>query len=1176
MDPDAEAGRRFLAQHLDAFSKCQVLICASPHRFLFENENSNRKRTGNILVQLLSDGTREQYQKAARVIYYNERPFSDIMRSDTPMNIANRWSFDAKIDFVAYLTAATRSVISELRDELLKADPSLRDSIETALAPISGEPDPDNDHVAFRAFLAEKWKRNFFGFRTERTDTMNRYVVAYALLWKAIIGDVARVLTSASRILTKIANEVVLVLFDEYANNPLLNPPFDLSGDQPTVTSRLLLELRRVCIAVHNSACRLNDVMGRYKGIFRANPDTNIVPPFIEVDENEAELRKREFAIRLREERDVLTDQLFTNTRKFCIILDSKPFRQVEPNIPKEGSEKAAISAIQNRLISLSRSETMQFLISDVNMPFGLGLSGVDEMNSKYPLPGKRSLKLPVVLWLRHVFYGELLDNRNTEYERTTAFIRFSTTVQESPYAVYIDDYLSSAGGINVLAETLRVSKLKESQKQQVLEFGAMQIALDGIQGVLGGPDVTTEQREIAASLTPFTYLELDAFIGKCESLFADDPARLTLVNVAREASDEIQDFIRVVDIEIDDISKKDPTGYLFGNSDTFSTFVSRCTRKKDRDMLMKRLDAYGLDRYIAKLEALSSRLTSAIADVFVLYVWTMSRTLKEIADNLKGVISSSMSGPPSPRRKEDNDTPDDRVREFQILRKRLSNLEDVWQSSLVKGIGNASNESFLLIDSSGSMSTAVLREKLHADTLAHLAFISKNGDPLFKQLTESPANSVRASQTLTQMKFISNMQNTERGIAVFASSAKIAAENIAFATVSQQWYWQSIAQALFATGMSLAVVASNLIRGAVNSYAVVPQWLMYDPMVLQGELKEISTTFFSAGLKTTLGSLITVLQSVAQTPESQELITLLAVLSAAVLYHFSGTILPYLYKGAGALYTTVSSNESRKNTVLPNIVANGIGSGIVSATGAMVAMATGVALPVVGLVAALGPMAAMLSSYLDFSAKQSQITTVFRLGSVLAGTVASPAIGIRLMLLGAGVLLQQSRFPATVVTKLSGGLLWAFGSDIEVVEGAEPSKTTAMRLRSKEGASLAARSILSPTGIPRSGPTAVLDRVYEDGPGLFTNNLDMYITNAISGLGYHAIYSMGVCGYEFAGTGYGYSLFSTAILAGSLILSNQNRHQTEELILETTGAASYVPQERAPIRDIRGGGKLF
>ena len=1148
------------------------------------------------MVQLLTDGTREQYQKATQVIYYNERPFSEIMRSDTPMNTANRWSFDAKLDFVAYLTAATRSVIGKLRDELLKADASLRDSIDTALAPIPNEPDPENDPMAFRAFLAEEWKRNFFGFRTERTDTMNRYVVAYALLWKAIIGDVARVCNSASRILTKIANEVVVVLFGSYAGNPLLNPPFDLTGDQPTVTSRILLELRRVCIAIHNSACRLRDVMGRYKGIFRAGSDTNIVPPFTEVDHNEAELGKRELAIQLRDERDRLTDQLFTNTRKLCIILDSKPFRYAGPITLEEGSEKAAISAIQTRLIALSKSEDMQALITDVNMPFGLGLSSADEMNTKYPLPGKTTLKLPIVLWLRHVFYGELLDNRNTEYERTTAFIRFSVAIYESPYAVYIDDYISSTGATNMLAETLRVSKLSESQKQQVLEFGAMQIELDGIQGVISGPNVSTEQKEVAASLTPFTYLELDAFLETCENLYKDDHARLALVNVAKEASDEIQDFIRLVDSDIEEITKKDPTDYSFGNSDTLSILASRCTRKKDRDMLIKQLDKYGLDRHTPKLQALSSNLTAKIADVFVLYVWTTMDILEDIANNLNGGIISSMAGPPSPRGEDDNGGVDDaQLKTFNMYRRALRNVENVWQQSLADGVRNASDESFAIIDPSGSMSTVVLREKVQNDTLAYLAFIAESGGPLFKKLNELPGNAARVNKVIEQMKTISNMQNLKNGVTVAASSAKIAAENIAFAAISQQWYFQIGGMAVLAALSPLSILASVMIRGSLDQQSIItPDLLSFDSGGLTEALKTLSFTKFGPFFRYVLEFITARYADIAADTEPAELITLVTIMGISALYFFKDVLWPFLQSAGGSLYRYISSSGSRNTTVIPNIIANGVLSmatgGLSAAAGTekqnvqaaaaaaagvgAAAISSGISLAVAVGVAALGPFAAMMMHYTEVAAQLSELEAVTGLATAFFDGVVNSAVLIRLALVGSAVLLYKSRFPATAVAKVSSFLVWQTGIDARVIDDADPSEIAKMRLLSKQGTYLATQSIFAPTGIPRSGPTAVLDRVYEDGPNLFTNNLDSYVTNAIYGLGVHAVYAMGVCGYDFMGTGYNYSLFSMAIAAGSLVATNYSREQTENIILKTTGAASFVPAERPPLPDLTGGGK--
>lgn len=1143
MEKDAELGRKTLFDGVCALKRCQALISQSPRAFIFENQNAiRRRRSGNILVQLLTDATREQYQRAARIIYYNERPFSDILKSDTPMNVANGWSFDTKIDFVAYLTGPTRMVLKELRDTIIESDPSLLDSVDTAMAPIPNEPDPHQDPAAFRQFLASEWKRNFFGFRTQRTDTMNRYVVSYALLWKAIIGDISRVCRSAGTILTKISSEVATVVFDTFASK----------------ASRPLPALRRICIAIHNSICRLKDVMSHYEGVFRAEPTANIIPPFIDVDSNEAELAKRNAAIDLRNSRDSLTAQLFENARQLCEILDSKPFRNA-------GTKNTVISAIQSKLARLSESDAIQSLISEVNMPFGLGLGSVSEMNAKYPLRGKNILKFPIILWLRHVFYGELLDNRNAEYERVTTFIQFSIVLHESPYAIYVDDYVSTVAPLNMLAETLSVSSLTAEQKQRVLAFGGMQFALDNIQTTISGPQATPEQKSIASSLTPFTYVELDAFIETCKNLYSEDKDRLRVVDAARSASDEIQDFVRLVDSKISDVSSGYPNGHFFGTADTFSIIASGSTRKRERELLANQLRKYDIEKHNATLQMLSQQLTSKIADLFGLYVSSINEIVREVSSLLEDGLVSAISRPRRPGRGGDrgggnafDNDPDGQITEFERLRVSLRNVANLWQTSLGKGIANTSDEALALIDASESIPLTVLRDRLQNDTLSYLSFIVQNGGPLFKQLKESSQNSARANRILSQMRNLVNLRNAENGLVIFASATKIAAEDLAYPTISQKWYWQSAGVIIFAGLGSAITLAMNALRASVLEEGQSPILLPFDRTASGSGVLQSYFLSFDPTLRVIFTTIAENITYITGSDAPQETITLFAVSSFFVAYWLGGVILPLLKSGASYLFTRVSSVQPN-DKLAPGSITGRVASGLFGAGSSFGASFLGF----FGLSALGSGVSAIASSLVDIVIKTDQNETVKSFAGSLLGLALNVPVTTRLLLVAAGSLVYMKQLPVAAVAKISGfGLRWVERSEDFVFEEADMEMSQITHSRSKEAISMVTRSILMPSGIPRDDATAGLSRVYADGPNLFNGNSDWVFTNLTYGLVAHNLYALGICGYDFMSPGYLTSFMTAMVVAGNLTAMNYKQSQSERMIIRKSGSASVPPPE--------------
>lgn len=1129
--------------HVTALEQCQSVLCANPSHFLFGNASGERRRSGDIFVQMLTDATREQYQRATQVIYYHQHPFVDVIRKEDAASVVNRWSFDDKIEFIASLTAPTRAILSEIRAELVAADPSLEKSIEVIVTPLEGEPNPENDTATFRSFLAAQWKRSFFRFRPERTDTMNRYATAYATLWKAVIRDVARVTESAGTMLERIASEVASTLFDECAEWDVMNTEISFSATRKDPRSELLLQLRRVCIAIHNSLSRLATACQKYNAFFSAEIDSNIVPAFAEHQLSETEIKKREVAKSLAAERDRISVQLFDNARKLCAILDSAPFRRTGPITLEYGSEASAINSIQRRLVKLSQSNEMRQIIADANVAFGLGLSEGEELDKKFPLSGGRSLKLPIVLWLRHVFFGELIDNKNSEHERTTAFMRFFKVCTATRYLSLLDEYMQTQGPINILALSLDASDLPSEDKRSILEAGAQQITLTNIRAVTSDEDATDGQREIAANLTPFTYKLLDEYIA---SVNLDDAE---LVRDAKLASDEIQDFIREKESRFSTQISSDPEGYSLGDEDTLSALAGSYIADDERDLLRRRAAMFSLDSDASALRNLSGKLMTATANVVGVQasalrsiVTTTYKQFKDIQEEGTVGVSSRAMGVdvPVPPGGERMDPLDQRFTEYiAAIRGKLY----TWDNQIPLAIDNMDEATIRTLYPDSDRGTESLRRQFKTETVENLALITISGEALYTKLKTLPRSRERRTELISNMEVLSK-QITDTTSAEFVCAAKVAAEDLAYPVAYQRWYYMLFGVVAFAIGSVAAYFVGQWCGDMIGEdYSKLAAAFKTKPPVEISDQTGFASLFdisniwrwFSLGTEANIAasSVLSILQ--AETGEAQGEKALFLIVAIAALARLA-------VRYGRPLLTELSTRAKTTKKSPTSFIQQSMGIfGGLQAT------------IIFGLASTLGTKFAvetLMKTAFEATFNQNMFVRVLpnvirALASYYGAATAS-------------------------VNFLSGMIFNFFVADPSNLPGAKPDEIYRQHELAQLSIDRAVKKLLSlPSLTARATNNGLRERYVNEKSEVFANRYIAYFVAIGSALATQTMYSYVFCGQELDVATNMFNIGTTAMLA-YLVSSMTDTNESDKITEKVTGV-SGVPPERGqvPLRNL-------
>lgn len=1090
-----------LYKKLHALLRCHTAIAANPKQFLFEESVPPRKRSGNILVQLLSDTAREQYQKATNVIFYNEYPFSEILRVESPLAAVNKWSFDAKINFIAYLTGPTRTVIGELKNRLIASDSSLADAIEMILSPIPGEPNPDRSPDAFRDFLAQEWRISFFSLgKSQRTATMNSYAEAYALLWITILKDISRVCNAASEILGSIASAIGDVLFDEYADQVILNRPIDFSQTVIDTRSNLLLKLRKLCISIHLQLIQLEKNVQARTSIFKAASIlTNIIPPFRDVRASDAERQKRDEARAVTDDRDVIIMKLFQYARELCEILDSSQFRAVQsPTAPDTYGENEAIASIKSKLIELSKSDTIRELVIDVNIPLGLGLSNIAEMDKKYPLLTTESLKLPIVLWLRHTFFGEILDNKNTEFERLTTMALFARALQAKSFVYFLDMYMKTSGALNTVSEILRVSRMSPEKKIEGFYISARDIAFTNANSATFEIDRTEDQKKFLTAITPFRYADIDTFFEARLSDYANDSDRAAFVLEAKTASRQIQSYEEnwSYDIPVLDQSEIDV------DADMLACIVGACPSSEHTKKLRDKLETFSIDRDIDEIERLSTSLAAKTADVFGIYAIDACKLLREITERLMSISTvreedTSLAGavrPPPAGTERSGGNP--RVQSLLAEFKRMS-FDLMVNEKIVADINtyvmSMSDAAIRLFDPDviyPRPTDAEFRAEIAADAANYVAFIIQNGDIYFEKLLKRDEKI--AMEVLRNMKILNRGFIEGKTEPAFISATKIITEDLAYHTIFANRIVAFVVPLIFVPVATISVGYLLFGTGFMGAAGQIPAIPLFN-----------TTDSANPLLHDTLNIVTSALTYVLETNDAvpaqyyAEGVVTFVFACATLAYKFGEQIVAVM-----KMAYTYSKTKSPVDATNPFFL--GLGA---LATGALTYY-TGMNVPGYDF------LSQIVSAFQVYFAR-AEFTTYL---NAVASTVFNVETLWRYAYYAFSFIITYGGMPNYVVGTVRGILFKLYGgAEIDDLIGRPPAADEDRVARFELGASAAAvktvATILNPTEPARNIPASNIARVWTDSRNVMTGAQDVFYTMITHELGKFVLYASFLAG---------------------------------------------------------------